>query len=62
MLLFLWNIFSKILDSIKMFHYSIIKRVEGEQAGLVAVHAGHDPGQAQVLLLLHGLGSLPIPR
>ena len=45
-----------------MFHCPIIKRVEGKQAGLVAVHAGHDPGQAQVLLLLHGLGSLPIPR
>jgi hypothetical protein len=34
----------------------------GEQAVLAAVHPGDDPGQAQVFILLHDLGSLPLPR
>jgi len=34
----------------------------GEQAVLAPVHAGDDAGQAQVLILLHDLGSLPLLR
>ena len=34
----------------------------GEQAVLAAVHPGDDAGQAQIVILLHDLGSLPLPR